>query len=68
MVNVSSRWVDRKSRNPQEGRDGEVVGFTVGLQAQFNVDYLIVSIKDQANWLFQSWLYTLDVGILSKVK
>lgn len=60
IIEVSERWAGNGS-NPDKGKIGEVLGFTIGLQAQFNMDYLIVTFKDKANWLHQDYLYTLNL-------
>ena len=60
IVEISGRWAGVK-QNPDEGKTGEVLGFTIGLQAQYNMDYLIVTFKDNHDWLHQSYLHTLDL-------
>lgn len=44
----------------KNGLSGEVLGFTIGFQAQWNMDYLFVNYKDQQNWTHQRWLYQLE--------
>lgn len=60
IVEVSSRWAGDE-QNPDAGKTGEVLGFTTGLQARHNMDYLIITFKDKDNFLHQSYLYALDL-------
>ncbi|MEO6508666.1 MAG: hypothetical protein ABIO02_01825 [Patescibacteria group bacterium] len=43
-----------------KGMNGEVLAFTSGMQAMFNIDYWIISIKDTENWVHQHYMYQLE--------
>ena len=59
-VEVSERWASEKGRNPNEGKTGIVIDIKSSIQAAFNIDYLIYTIKPERNRAFETYLYTLD--------
>lgn len=58
-VKVSERYAG-DSKNPHEGKVGVVTDIQAGLQAAFNIDYLIYTIKSARYNVFETYFYTLD--------
>ena len=59
-LEVGSR-VRPRGKPANEGISGELLGFMIGPQAQFNMDNLIVCFKDDSDWLYQRYLYSLEM-------
>ena len=58
-VKVSERWVGN-SKNPHEGKEGNITYFEEGLQGIFNSDYFIYQIETENGESFETYHYTLD--------
>lgn len=58
-IRVSDRWAG-DSRNPHEGKIGEVTGLECGLEGAFNADYFIYRVKTDGGDSFETFYYTID--------
>ncbi len=59
-VRVSERWASDEGKNRYQGKYGIVSDIQGGMQAAFNVDYLIYKISTK-RMDFETYYYTLDL-------
>ena len=58
-VRVSKRWAG-DAQNPYEGKIGVITDIQAGMQAAFNIDYLVYNVKTPEGEALQTYHYTLD--------